>query len=136
MHWVNKLLNTSSRIDDKHVVCQLNFQGMVASDTTTSGWVWPIVFNQIVEFLAYQYLWEESIDILVFFHGVNPQRREAFEESTFGWVGPVVSLVWSVCMILLPSVSRERVNSCLSIFAWQVVIKEICHLRLPLFPSA
>ena len=52
MHWVNKLLNTSSRIDDKNVACQLNFQGMVASDTPTSGWVWPIVFNQIVEFLA------------------------------------------------------------------------------------
>ena len=46
-----------------------NHQGNLASETTTFGWVWPVVplIQSDCRFFDHQFLWKESIDVLVFF---------------------------------------------------------------------
>ena len=73
--------------------------------------LWPKKFSaNKIAISDHQYLWKESIDLLIFSHGDNHQEKVASETSTFGWVLRVVPLVQSDCMIRWSSISLERIK--------------------------
>ena len=56
--------------------------------------------NQTVGFFDSQYLWKESIAILLFLRGVGHQGKAASGITPFGWIWPVMSLVPADCQFL------------------------------------
>ena len=100
-------------------------QRKVASQTTFFIWVWPVVpLNEISRFFDHQYLEKESIDILVFLHGVNHQENIASEITTFHWVQSGVFCGQSDSRIFSSSISLERINLGLrNFFSVKIVIK-------------
>ena len=72
-----------------------------------------LLSNQIAGVFDHQYLWKESIAILVFLHGVIHQGKAASETITFGWVRSVVTFMQSICRIPLSSKSLEGIDQSL-----------------------
>ena len=61
----------------------------VAFDTTFFGWLWPVVPHpQIAGCFGHQYLWKESIEILLFF--IKGTIREGSIWDYFFWFGLVM----------------------------------------------
>ena len=77
--------------------------------------------NQITGFFDHQFLWEKSIDILVFLmHRVSHQGKIASEITTFDWILTSVSLVQTDRKILWSTISMARTNQYnIWFFAWR-----------------
>ena len=65
-----------------------------------SGFSVMLSANQIAVFFDHQYLWKESIDLLVFLHGDNHQRKIASETTTLDVIWAIVLPTQSDCRIL------------------------------------
>ena len=96
-----------------------NHQGKLGSETTTFGYVWPVValIQSTAGFCDHQYLRKWVIDILVILHSYFHQGKLTSEATTIGWLWPGVSLVESNFRIFLFSISLEGINSHLRFYA-------------------